>query len=40
MLRGFHTKSRLLFKKFDEPGLTSLNTDGTEVRSIDVEFPE
>ena len=40
MLRGFHTKSRILFKKFDEPRLTSLNTDGTEVRSIDVEFPE
>jgi hypothetical protein len=40
MLRGFHTKPRVLFKKFDEPGLTSLNTDGTEVRSIHVEFPE
>jgi len=40
MLKGFHTTPRVLFKKFDEPSLTSLNTDGTEVRSIDVEFPE
>ena len=40
MLRGFHTKSRVLFKKFDEPKLTSINTDGSEVSSIDVEFPE
>jgi len=40
MLRGFHTKSRVLFKKFDEPRLTSVNTDGSEVSSFDVEFPE
>jgi WD40 repeat protein len=40
MLKGFHTKSRVLFKKFDESRLTCLNTDGTEVTSIDVEFPE
>ena len=40
MLRGFHSKSAALFKKFDEPKLVFLNTDGTEVRSIDVEFPK
>jgi len=40
MLTGFHTKSRVLFKKFDESTLTALNTDGTEIRSIDVEFPQ
>lgn len=40
ILRGFHTKSRVLFKRFDEPKLTALNTDGTDVRLIDVEFPD
>jgi Tol biopolymer transport system component len=39
MLAGFHTQSRVLFKKFDEPGLTSVNTDGSDVKSIDIEFP-
>ncbi len=28
MLRGFHTKSRVLLKQFDEQKLTALNTDG------------
>jgi Tol biopolymer transport system component len=40
ILRGFHNQSRVLFKKFDAPELTSINADGSGVRSIDVEIPE
>jgi hypothetical protein len=40
LLRGFHTKSSVLFKKFDEPKLTLLNMDGTGMKSIEIEFPE
>jgi len=40
MLRGFHTKSRALLKQFDEQKLTALNTDGSEIKLIDIEFPK
>jgi len=40
MLKGFHTRSRVLLKQFDEQRLTSFNTDGSDVKSIDVEFPK
>lgn len=39
MIRGFHTKSQLLIKQFDEQKLTFVNTDGSEVRSINIKFP-
>jgi|GEM_PF-1136941 len=39
MLRGFHTKSHVLLKQFDEQKLTSLNTDGSEIKRIDIELP-
>jgi WD40 repeat protein len=40
LLKGFHTRSSVLFKKFDEPKLTTINTNGTGMRSVDVEFPD
>jgi Tol biopolymer transport system component len=40
MLRGFHTKSRVMLKQFDEQKLTALNTDGSEIELIDIEFPK
>jgi len=40
MLRGFHTKSRVLLKQFDEQKLTALNTDGSEIKLINIEFPK
>jgi hypothetical protein len=39
MLRGFHTKSGLLLKQFDEQKLTALNTDGSEIKLINIQFP-
>lgn len=39
MLRGFHTKTLVMIKRFDEQKLISLNTDGSEVKSIDIELP-
>ncbi|MBS1508379.1 MAG: PD40 domain-containing protein [Bacteroidetes bacterium] len=40
LVRGFHTRSTVLFKKFDEPKLTVINMDGSGLKSIEVEFPE
>jgi hypothetical protein len=40
MLRGFHTKSRVLLKQFDEHKLTAINTDGSEIKLIDIELPK
>lgn len=40
LLRGFHTRSSVLFKKFDEAKLTAIDVDGSDTKSIDVEFPK
>jgi len=40
MIRGFHAKSFVMIKRFDEQKLTSVNTDGSDVKLIDIEFPE
>jgi hypothetical protein len=39
MLRGFHTKSKVMLKQFDEHKLIALNTDGSEIKLIDIQFP-
>jgi len=40
LLKGFHHKAGLLFKKFDETTFTQLNADGTGATTIAVEFPQ
>ncbi|HEV8513620.1 MAG TPA: hypothetical protein VGQ59_10095 [Cyclobacteriaceae bacterium] len=40
MIKGFHGKSIAMIKRFDEPKLLSLNINGAEVKSIDIEFPK
>lgn len=39
LVKGFHKQSRVMIKKFDEHTLIAINTDGTDLKSFDVDFP-